>query len=169
MRAAILFLVTLSVFASRGIAQTGTVTFYSIGGSFSQGLKASVVPTNVSFTGWLFDGPQRLAHSSAARFVTFNLAAGEHSFTVPYKAGGPGKDPILRLQVESGEHYCVRLSALFQSWILLPTGTIDSRIEQVSCQEAFRQAAKYKQIDLKRIDPAVRKELSDSISFPKPE
>jgi hypothetical protein len=61
------------------------------------------------FTGWLFDGEQKVAHAQAGRFMSFRLVVGEHKFTVPYKSKGPGKT-ALHLKVENGGHYCVRLA-----------------------------------------------------------
>ena len=73
----------------------------------------------------------------------------------------------MHLAVESGGHYCVRLSAKYKSGsLLVPIAFIDSQIEQVSCQQALKEAGSYKEIDLKRVDSAVRAELDNSPSFP---
>ena len=48
---------------------------------------------------------------------------------------------------------------------LLPIGYVDSRIEQVSCQEAVKDAGGSKPIEVKRVDPAVRKKLDSSLDF----
>jgi hypothetical protein len=145
------------------IAQTGTVTFYSIGLSAKQEVKADVIPVGtVSFTGWLFDGDQRLAHFQAGRVVSFRLAAGEHQFTAPYHSSHPGKT-ALHLAVESDGHYCVRLYAKYLSAsVLAPVAYVDSQIDQVSCQQAVKEAESYKPIDLKRVDPAVRTKVERS-------
>jgi hypothetical protein len=143
------------------------VTFYSIGLSGKQQVEAAVIPVGTApFTGWLFDGDQKMAHVQGGRFMSFRLAFGEHQFTVPYKANGPGKT-TLHLKVESGGHYCVRLSAKYKSGSpLLPVFFLDSQIEQVSCQQALKEAELYKPTDIKRIDPAVRGELESSTTFP---
>jgi hypothetical protein len=49
-----------TLFATRCLAQTGTVTFYTPGNS-AKSVAASLLPKSQQpFTGWLFDGPQRL-------------------------------------------------------------------------------------------------------------
>jgi hypothetical protein len=150
------------------LAQTGTVTFYSIGLSAKQQLKSTIVPVGTApFTGWLFDGNQRMAHAQRESFMTFHLAAGEHQFTVPYDSKDPGKT-ALHLKVEDGSHYCIRLSAKYKSGSpLLPIAFLDSQIEQVPCQQALKEAGGYKPIDVKRVESAVRTELDSSPSFPK--
>ena len=116
-------------------AQTGRVTFYSIGLSAKQQVKDAVIPVGTApFTGWLFDGSQRMMHAQSGRFMTFHLAAGEHQFTVPYHSSGPGKT-TLHLRVNGG-HYCVRLSAKYVNTVVLPFRFLDSQVEQVSCQQA---------------------------------
>jgi hypothetical protein len=163
-------LLTLTVIAAatQCIAQTGTVTFYSIGLSTKQAVKDTFVPVGtVPFTGWLFDGDQRLAHAQVGRFMSFHLAAGEHQFTVPYHSNHHGKT-VLNLKMESDGHYCVRLYAKYVSAsVLAPVAYVDSQIEQVSCQEAVKEAGSYKPIDLKRVDRAVQTKLEDSPSFPR--
>lgn len=162
-------LLTLALIAAATpcIAQMGTVTFYSIGLSAKDAVKDAVVPVGtVPFTGWLFDGDQRLAHVQRGRFVSFHLAEGEHQFTVPYHSNRPGKT-VLNLKVESDGHYCVRLYAKYVSGsVLVPVAYFDSQIEQVSCQQALKEAGSYRPIDLKRVDPAAQTKLEDSPSFP---
>lgn len=162
------FTLALIAVATPCIAQTGTVTFYSIGLSTKQVVKDTVVPVGtMPFTGWLFDSDQRLAHVQVGRFMSFHLATGEHQFTVPYHSDRPGKKSVLHLKVEPGGHYCVRLYAKYVSASLLaPVAYVDSQIEQVSCQQAVKEAGSYNPIDLKRVDAAVRTKLEDSPSFP---
>jgi hypothetical protein len=148
-------------------AQTGTVTFYSIGLSPAQQVKVALVPAGAGpFTGWLFDGSQRMAHAQRGRFIAFHLATGEHQFTVPYKSSGPGKT-ALNLTVLGGGYYCVRLTAKYVNWIVAPVSFVDSRIEQVPCQQALKEAGGYKRIDIDRVDPPVRTELDSSVTFPR--
>jgi hypothetical protein len=173
------YLLAIAVVAAPfpGTAQTGAVTFYSIAVSAKRQVKIALTPTGrVAFTGWLFDGDRRMAHATRGRFMTFHLPTGEHDFTVPYKSRGPGKnlksppqgrDDLLHLQVESGGHYCVRLSAKDVNPIVVPIMFVESKIERVSCQEAFQEAGTYKRIDLKRVDPAVLPEFDNSPDFPK--
>lgn len=150
-------------------AQTGTVTFYSLGLSPMQQLKDTVVPVGTApFTGWLFDGDQKMVHVQGGRFISFELALGIHKFTVPYDSSAPGKT-ALNLTVEAAGHYCVRLSAKYVSGSLLVPAVyfVDSRIEQVSCQQAVKEAGLYKPIKVKRVDPTVRGKLQSSVSFPR--
>ena len=158
-----LFLFAVQVFAQ---TDTASVTFYSPHHSAKQQLKDAVVPVGtIPFTGWLFDGDQRMAHAQRGRFMTFQLPTGEHRFTVPYHSNGPGKKPLL-LKIESGQHYCLRLSAKYKSAsILAPIVFADSQIEQVDCQQAQKEAAGYQRIDLKRVDPALLAELEKTTSF----
>lgn len=162
----LLTLVLIAV-AAPCIAQTGTVTFYSIRLSAKQQVEDIVIPVGtVPFTGWFFDGDQRIAHVQGGHFLSFRLAAGEHQFTVPYHSNRPGKT-VLHLKVESEGHYCIRLYAKYVSaTVLFPVMYVDSQIEQVSCQQAVKEAGSYKPIDLKRVDPAMRTELEGSPSFP---
>src|SRR6185369_6571548 len=77
------------------LAQTGTVTFYTPGNSVKS-VSAGLLPRSQQpFTGWLFDGTQRLAHVSPGRFMTFHLDPGAHTFTVPWHSTKPGKDRLL--------------------------------------------------------------------------
>lgn len=154
-------------------AQTGTVTFYSIDLSVKKQVKVALTPVGtVAFTGWLFDGDKKMAHATRGRFMTFQLSAGPHDFWVPYKSKGPGKKPCmpmdcLRLDVASDRHYCVRMSAKDVNTIVIPLMFVDSRIEEVPCQQAAQEAGHYKRIDVKRVDPAVQPELDPSPDFPK--
>jgi hypothetical protein len=126
----------------------------------------------VAFTGWLFDGDKRLAHAARGRFMQFQIPAGAHEFRALYKSAGRGnkgcqpKD-CLQLSVESGGHYCVRLSAKEVNAMVVPIMFVDSRIELVSCQEAFQEAGQYKRIDLARVEAALRSELDVSPDFPR--
>ncbi len=168
LRVSLLLTLALIAGATPCVAQTGTVTFYSIGLSFKEALKDSVVPVGtVPFTGWLFDGDQRLAHAQRGRLMSFRVTAGEHQFTVPYHSNRPGKT-VLHLKVEPGGNYCVRLYAKYVSaTALVPFAYVNSQIEQVSCQQALKEAGNYKPIDFRRVDPAVRAELENSPSFQK--
>lgn len=153
-------------------AQTGTVTFYSIDLSIKKQFKVALAPVGtVAFTGWLFDGDKRVGHARRGRFLKLQLPAGPHDFTVPYKSKGPGRGPCqpmncLHLDVESGRHYCVRLSAKDVNPIVVPIMVLDSRIEQVPCQQASQEAGKYKRLDLKRVEPAFRSVLDAAPDFP---
>ena len=100
-----------ALFAARCPAQTGTVTFYTPGNS-AKSVAASLLPKSQQpFTGWLFDGPQRLAHVRPGRFMTFHLTPGAHTFTVPWHSNRPGKDSLVinteltlsSLHIEPGE------------------------------------------------------------------
>lgn len=167
LRISLLLTLALIATAMPCVAQSGTVTFYSIRLSAKQQIGAVVIPVGkVPFTGWLFDGDQRMAHVQGGRFLSFRLAAREHQFAVPYHADRPGKT-ALRLRVEPDGHYCVRLYAKYVSAsVLSPLMYVDSQIEQVSCKQAQEEAGSFKPIDLKRVEPAIRTELEGSLAFP---
>jgi hypothetical protein len=147
------------------LAQTGTVTFYTPGNSVKSATAGLLPRSRQPFTGWLFDGPQRLAHVSPGRFMTFHLDPGAHSFTVPWHSTRPGKDRLL-IHVEGGGQYCVRLYAKMTNFEVIPYERLNSQIEQVSCEQARREAAQMKPIDIQRVDPAVRLELDPATTFP---
>jgi photosystem II stability/assembly factor-like uncharacterized protein len=148
------------------LAQTGTVTFYTPRNTVKSEAAGVTLPrSRQPFNGWVFDGPQRLAHMHVGRFMTFHLNPGTHSFTVPWRAKGPGKDSLV-INVEDGGHYCIRLSAKLTNVEVLPFGFLNSKIEEVSCQQAQHEAMHLKPIDSKRIDPAVRAELDPATTFP---
>jgi len=70
------------------------------------------------------------------------------------------------INVEVGDHYCVRLFAEFTNFEVIPYGRLNSKIEEVPCQQAQREAMHLKPIDSKRIDPAVRAEVDPATTFP---
>ncbi len=147
------------------VAQTGTVIFYTPGNSVKS-VSAGLLPRSQQpFTGWLFDGTQRLAHVSPGRFMTFHLDPGAHTFTVPWHSTKPGKDQLL-INVEGGGQYCVRLYAIMTNFELIPFERLNSQMEEVPCQQAQREAAHMKPIEIKRVDPFVRVELDPSTTFP---
>jgi len=146
-------------------AQTGTVTFYTPGNS-AKSVAAGLLPRSQQpFTGWLFDGQQRLAHVRPNRFMTFHLRPGEHVITIPWHSTRPGKEPFV-INIESGGHYCFRLHAKMTNFEVIPIAWLNSQIEEVPCQQAQREAAHMKAIDIKRVDPAVRTELDPTTNFP---
>jgi len=154
-----------TLFVSSCLAQKGTVTFYTPGNSVKS-TTASLLPRSQQpFTGWLFDGPQPLAHVQPGRFMTFHLSPGEHSFTVPWHSTRPGKDQ-LSIKVESGGQYCVRLSAKMTNFEPIPYERLNSQVEEVPCQQAQSEAAHMKPIEIKRVDPAARGELDPTTTFP---
>ncbi len=98
--------------------------------------------------------------------MTFRLPVGEHRFSASYHSLDTG-DPAVRLNVEDGGHYCLRMSANYKSGsIVMPLAILHSVIEQVPCDQASKEAARYKPLELKRIDAAVRMTLMDSQTFP---
>jgi hypothetical protein len=141
------------------------VTFYTPGNS-AKSLASSVLPRSEQpFTGWLFDGPQRLAHVRPGRFMTFHLTPGTHSFTVPWHSTRPGKEPLV-IDVKAGDQYCLRLSAKMTNFEVIPFQWFDSQIVEVPCQQAQAEAVHMKPIETKRLDPAVRAELDPTTTFP---
>jgi hypothetical protein len=148
------------------LAQTGTVTFYSRSitpkTEAAGFLPKSEQPFGGLQGGWVLDGPQRLARVRTGRFATFHLSPGEHSFT---DAGptGASKKPLV-INVKDGGQYCVRL---FAKMIYLGVyGQWDNQIEEVPCQQAQREAAHLKPIEIKRVEPAVRAEFDSQTTFP---
>jgi hypothetical protein len=161
-----LLLLAMAVLTSSCIAQTGTVTFYSVGTTMRGGVAIAVVPAGKEpFTGWLFDGKQRLAHAQSGHFMTFDLPAGPHSFSATYKSDLPGLT-VLQLNVERNQHYCFRLSANYVNYIVLPIQHVDSRIDQVTCQQAFQEAGTSKPLSSKRVDATARGNFDGSATFP---
>ena len=157
-------LIAMTLCAMPCVAQTGTVTFYTPGTS-AKNVAAGILPRSEQpFTGWLFDGRQRLVHVRPNRFITFHLASGEHSITVPYHSKQPGKEPLV-IHVESGGKSCYRLSAKMTNLELIPWSWLNSQIEEVPCEQAQREAAHMKAIELKRVDPSVRAELDSATTF----
>jgi hypothetical protein len=145
-----------TLFAPRCLAQTGTVTFYTPGNS-AKSVAASLLPKSQQpFTGWLFDGPQRLAHVRSGRFMTFRLNPGAHSFTVPWHSTRPGKEPLV-INVEGGGQYCVRLYVKMINFEVIPYEHLNSQIEEVPCQQAQIEAAHMNPIGIKQVDPAVQR------------
>ena len=97
--------------------------------------------------------------------MTFHLDPGAHTFTVPWHSTKPGKDRLL-INVEGGGQYCVRLYAIMTNFELIPFERLNSQIEEVPCQQAQREAAHMKPIEIKRVDPSVRVELDPVTTFP---
>ena len=163
-----LLTVALVALALPCYAQTATVTFYSIEAGTAQQYAGALVPFGKApFNGLLYDGNHELAHARGGRFVTFRLPAGEHQFSASYHSLDPG-DPSVRLNVEDGDHYCVRLSANYKSGsIVMPLAVVHSVIQQVTCDQALKEASMYKPLNLKRIDTTARMELVRSQTFPK--
>jgi hypothetical protein len=147
------------------LAQTGTVIFYSDAYN-AKNTAAGLLPRSQQpFFGWLFDGPQPLAHVRPGRFLAFHLPAGDHSFTVPWTSKHPGKDTFV-IHVEEGGQHCVRLYAKMTNYEVIPWQTMDSKIEEVPCLVAQQKASRLKPIELKRVSPAVRSELDAATTFP---
>jgi hypothetical protein len=146
-------------------AQTGTVTFYSYATTVKEQVESAPGGGTLSFVGWLYDGTRKMAHTSRGRFMTFKVSEGEHNFGITFSSKKPGKTS-LPLMVESGKHYCVRLSAKNLTPLLVPIAVLDLKIQQVSCTQAVQEASTYKRIDLKRVEPALQADLDAAASFP---
>ncbi len=147
-------------------AQTASLTFYSPSISIKSAAAVFAPKSEQPFGGlqggWLFDGSQRLARVRAGRFVTFHLNPGEHTFTDAGPTGSSKKSLVIN--VKDGGQYCVRLFAkmvnldVYSQW--------QNQIEEISCQQAQREAAHLKPIETKRVDPAVRTQLDTATTFP---
>ena len=99
--------------------------------------------------------------------MIFRLPVGEHQFSASYRSLDPG-DPALHLNLADGGSYCVRLSATYKSGSpFIPLGVAHSVIEQVPCDQALKEAGKYKPLELKRIDPSANVKMVSSRTFPK--
>lgn len=70
------------------------------------------------------------------------------------------------INVKGGGQYCVRLYAKMTNLEVFPFQWLNSQIEELPCQQAQRDAAHMKPIDIKRVDPAVRAELDPTTTFP---
>lgn len=167
LRTLLLFAVAFVTFALPCCAQTGTVTFYFAQPGIGQEVADAVLPVGkVPFTGFLYDGSQRMGRARGGRFVIFRLPVGEHQFSASYRSLDPG-DPAVHLNLADGGSYCVRLSATYKSGSpFIPLGVAHSVIRQVPCDEASKEAGGYKPLELKRIDATVRKMLVSSQTFP---
>lgn len=163
-----LVIVLLLVFTLPCDAQTATVTFYFAQPGFGREVADGVLPVGkVPFTGFLYDGSQRMAHARGARFVIFRFSAGEHQFSASYRSLDP-RDPAVHLDLTDGGSYCVRLSATYKSGSpIIPMGVAHSVIQRVPCDQALKEAGKYQPLELKRIDPTARPKLVSSRIFPK--
>ncbi len=159
------FALIASISVACCFAQTGTVTFYTPGNSAKSAAAGLLPKSQQPFTGWLFDGPREVAHIRPGRFMILHLKPGAHSFTVPWHASQPGKEPLV-INVESGGQYCVRLYAKMTNFEAIPYGRLNSQIEEVPCQQAQRESTHMKPIEMKRVDPAVRSEFDPATSFP---
>lgn len=161
------FLILALALNSTCPAQTGKVTFYCDGDTVKDSLKRGVEPVGRGpFPGWLYDGNERLAHFEAGRFITLRIEPGPHLFS----ASGSSKNPasrVLPLVITSGSNYCVRLSAQYENWIVLPLYSYQGRIEQVACDQAIKQAGKTKPLKRGRIDKAAQDKLDPVQEFPK--
>jgi hypothetical protein len=161
-----------------GLAQTAKVTFYSDAIEAKDALRIGLVPAgNEPFPGWLYDGSDKLAHFLPGHFVTFHLQPGIHAFS----ASGSSKRPssgvpqgnshrpssVLHLEIERGENYCVRLSAKYVNWAVIPMQTYEPRIEQVPCNEEINEAKNTKPLDKKRIEKSAQDDIDPSLVFPK--
>ncbi|MGC2621293.1 MAG: hypothetical protein WA414_19775 [Acidobacteriaceae bacterium] len=158
----------LAMIATPCLAQTGSVTFYSEEMTAKDTLKATVMPAGiVPFFGWIYDGPQRLAREDAGRFVTFRLPVGLHTFSATTSRKHPGKATIA-LNLQTGEHACLRLrmSYVNPAPVVLPVAWVTSKIEEVPCDQATKEAAKTKPLESKRVDAPVRAEVDASPAFP---
>ncbi len=147
-------------------AQTATVTFYSqhfsVKSEAAVFLPKSKQPFGGLQGGWVLDGPQRLARVRAGRFVTFHLSPGKHSFSDEGPTGS-SKTPLV-IDAKDGGQYCVRLFAKMVN--VLGYAQWKNQIEEVPCQQAQREAAHLKRIEIKRVDPSVLAELDSKETFP---
>lgn len=167
MKTLVRFVLIAALSAPCCLAQTGSVTFYSRSITAKTEVAVFLPKSEPPFGGlqggWVLDGPQRLARVRTGRFATFHLTPGEHSFTDEGPTGA-SKKPLV-INIKDGGQYCVRLFAkminiagVYAQW--------ENQIEEVPCQQAQREAAHLKPLDLKRVDPAVRPQFDSQKTFP---
>lgn len=157
-------LFSMILFAAACTAQTGTVTFYTPGNTVKSETASLLPRSQQPFTGWIFDGQQRLAHVQRGRFMTFQLAPGAHTFTAPWHPKKPGIDKAV-IELVAGEQHCLRLYAKMTNFEVLPYARLNSQIEEIPCGQV-PEAGRLKPIDPRRVDPAVRGELDSATVFP---
>ena len=151
-----------ALYGSSCLAQAATVTFYSPSMSAKREAAVFLPKSRQPFGGWLFEGPQRLAHFQHGRFATFHLNQGLHSFTVLGPTGA-SKEPLV-LDLKDGGEYCVQLFAkminagVYNRW--------DNQMEELPCRQAQREAAHLRPIDGKQVDPAATGSLDSTKIFP---
>jgi hypothetical protein len=167
LRTLLLLTVALPALALPCRAQRGTVIFYFVQPGLGQEVADGLLPVgSVAFTGFLYDGSQKMAHAKGGRFAIFRLPVGEHQFSASYRKLSPG-DPAVHIELADGGSYCVRLSATLKSGSpLVPFGITHSVIEQVPCDQASKEAGKYKPLEMKLVDPDATGRLVSSETFP---
>ena len=167
MRSPVRLLAVLTVLTSSCLAETETITFYSVPFPVKDQLKVAVTfKGTMAFTGWIFDGNQALAHAKADRFVSFHLTPGPHTLSVSYNQKHPGKTQSIQLTVEAGHNYCVRLSQKYENPIVVPVGFIQGSIEAVDCRQALQDAGDIKPLEIKRVEKSAQGMLDTSNKFP---
>jgi hypothetical protein len=166
MKTLLRFVLIAILFAPYCRAQAGTVTFYSRSITAKSEAELIIPMSKQPFGGlqgeWVLDGEQQLARVRAGRFVTFHLTPGEHTFTDSGLTGD--YEMPLVMNVKAGGQYCVRLFAT-----LIYVGFVSlwqNRLVEVPCEQAQREAAHLKPIDIKQVDPAVRAEFEPQKKFP---
>ena len=50
---------------------------------------------------------------------------------------------------------------------MVPVAYIDTKVEEIPCQQAIEEAGRSQPLDLKRIEPAVRGDVEISATFPR--
>lgn len=151
--------------APPALGQNANVTFYSTGSLLKADAKQTLtVKGEMPFIGWIFDGDRRLAYLQGARFMTVQLQAGQHTFAAGLDSKHAAKNSSLAMQLEAGQHYCIRLGLAYQNFVLVAThkGTVDP----MDCGPAKAEARDSKPLDLKSVEKAAQSFLvSPTTSF----
>jgi hypothetical protein len=141
--------------------EMGVVSFYSPTFPVKDQLKTSVSPiTHIPLRGKLFDGDRRVADFTPGRFLTLNVPAGVHVFSVGLRH--PQSDASLSLVVKAGERSCVRLTEKYLNLIVIPTGFVTGFVEEVNCNDAKKETEGSKAIETKHVATDVLPLLSKS-------
>lgn len=115
---------------------TALVTFFSDGDFWTMGKHGK-------FKGQIFDGNDRLANLTAGHFITFKLDAGGHVFAAnSWLSPTPTGGGHLKLDLIAGQHYYLA-AYLDNRGVLVPL----FRLEQPSCDQVQKEAAKVKPLD----------------------
>lgn len=123
------------------------VTFYSAGKSSK--LPFGGGPGVQPWWGhlWVDDHKITFKRFGGGHFLTMKLSEGDHSLAGETNSGHEGSDKTV-ISIHKGIHYFIRLTSKSSG---APFAPIHSFAEQVTCQEAYREAVALEPVKLKRI------------------
>jgi hypothetical protein len=162
----ILFLLLTLALNSVCIAQDAKVIFYTPTLPAKDAVRVGIVPVGAApFPGWLWDASNRLAHFQIGRFVVFRFSPGKHVFS----GSGSSKvasSNVLPLDLVAGGIYCVRLTAKYVNWVVLPVSSFNGEIAQVPCDKAVKDARNDKPLNQERIEKTALSKLNQLQELP---